>query len=200
MSTGHAGRSRGHDAGRTRPARPWRVPGQPGEPRPAPAEPARAEPAPAQSAPAKSAPVGSAAESADPADRGALRIDHTVLRRIVEHTADQVPGTLSGGSAAAGGRAVPGARARLSGRGTEGRGTKGRGTGGRGTEGRADDDGADLDVAVELALVYPAPIRATVDEVGERVRQAVRRLTGHRVRSVSVTVSALLPRSRPRVE
>ncbi len=95
---------------------------------------------------------------------------------------------------------MPGARARLSGRGTEGRGTKGRGTGGRGTEGRADDDGADLDVAVELALVYPAPIRATVDEVGERVRQAVRRLTGHRVRSVSVTVSALLPRSRPRVE
>ena len=56
-----------------------------------------------------------------------------------------------------------------------------------------------LDLAVKLALRYPAPVRASAADVRRHVTEEVERITGHRVRSVAVTVSALLAESRPRV-
>ncbi|TQM80080.1 cell envelope-related Asp23 family protein [Saccharothrix saharensis] len=61
------------------------------------------------------------------------------------------------------------------------------------------EDGADLELALKLALRYPAPVRATAADVRRRVTEEVERITGYRVRSVAVTVSALRAETRPRV-
>lgn len=104
-------------------------------------------------------------------ERGRLDIDPVVLRKIVEHAADQVPGTLRHERRLAGievGEA--GASARIS-----------TGTG----------DPTAVDVRLELTLQYPAPVRSVVDAVRARVSAELTRLAGHHVRSLAVTVSGL---------
>jgi uncharacterized alkaline shock family protein YloU len=107
----------------------------------------------------------------DPAARGRLDIAPTVLRKIVEYAADGTPGTLRH-------------ERRLAGIdiGTAGAGAK-----------VSDGPGGVVDVALELTLQYPAPVRRTVDAVRARVSGEVERLTGRRVRNLAVTVSGLRP-------
>ena len=57
----------------------------------------------------------------------------------------------------------------------------------------------DVDLALDLALHYPAAVRAVVGDVREKVTEEVELLTGYRVRTLAVTVSALLPDVPPRV-
>jgi uncharacterized alkaline shock family protein YloU len=57
----------------------------------------------------------------------------------------------------------------------------------------------DVDLALDLALRYPAAIRAVVGDVREKVTEEVELITGYRVRTLAVTVSALLPDAPPRV-
>lgn len=63
---------------------------------------------------------------------------------------------------------------------------------------RVDGAGGDLALAVELALRYPAPVRTAAADVRRSVTEEVERITGYRVRSVAVTVSALRAETRPR--
>lgn len=105
----------------------------------------------------------------EPGERGRLTIRPVVLRRIVEHAADGTPGTLRHERRVAGidlGTAGAGARV------------------GEGPDGV-------VDVALELTLQYPAPVRRTVDAVRSRVADELERLTGRRVRNLAVTVSGL---------
>ena len=107
----------------------------------------------------------------DPGERGRLDINPIVLRKIVEHAADQVPGTLRHERRLAGidvGEA--GATAKIN-----------TGSG----------DQTAVDVRLELTLQYPAPVRSVVDAVRTRVGEELTRLTGHRVRALTVTVSGL---------
>ncbi len=105
----------------------------------------------------------------DPAERGRLAIAPAVLRKIVEHAADGTPGTLLHERRLAGiGVGTAGATARVA-------------------EG---PDGA-VDVALELALQYPAPVRAAVEAVRARVSGELERIAGRHVRALSVTVSGL---------
>jgi uncharacterized alkaline shock family protein YloU len=107
----------------------------------------------------------------DAGDRGRLEIHPTVLRKIVEHAADQVPGTLRHERRLAGidvGEA--GASARIS-------------------TGSADP--LAVDVALELTLRYPAPVRSVIAAVRARVGQELADLAGHRVRELTVTVAGL---------
>ncbi|GAB2973830.1 Asp23/Gls24 family envelope stress response protein [Saccharothrix stipae] len=64
---------------------------------------------------------------------------------------------------------------------------------------RVGEAGGGLELAVRLALHYPAPIRPVAADVRRRVTEEVERITGFRVRSVAVTVSALRAESLPRV-
>ena len=57
----------------------------------------------------------------------------------------------------------------------------------------------DVDLALDLALRYPAAVRAVVGDVRAKVTEEVELLTGYRVRTLAVTVSALLPDVPPRV-
>ncbi|MEU8638338.1 Asp23/Gls24 family envelope stress response protein [Amycolatopsis sp. NPDC048633] len=57
----------------------------------------------------------------------------------------------------------------------------------------------DVDLALDLALQYPTPVRTVVDVVREKVTDEVELLTGYHVRTLAVTVSALLPDVPPRV-
>jgi uncharacterized alkaline shock family protein YloU len=109
----------------------------------------------------------------DPAvdDRGTLEIHPTVLRKIVEHAADQVPGTLRHARRLAGidvGEA--GASAKI---------TTGSG------------DPAAVDVRLELTLQYPAPVRTVVETVRAKVSDELTRIAGCHVRALTVTVSGL---------
>ena len=104
-------------------------------------------------------------------ERGRLDIDPVVIRKVVEHAADQVPGTLRHGRRVAGidvGEA--GASAKIT-----------TGTG----------DPVPVDVRLELTLQYPASVRSVVGAVRARVGFEVTRITGHRVRALTVTVSGL---------
>ncbi|WP_433270516.1 Asp23/Gls24 family envelope stress response protein [Actinosynnema sp. CS-041913] len=58
----------------------------------------------------------------------------------------------------------------------------------------------DIEVAVKVALHYPAPIRTAAADVRRTVTDEVERITGYRVLDVTVTVSGLRPPPRPRVE
>ncbi|RZS43636.1 putative alkaline shock family protein YloU [Herbihabitans rhizosphaerae] len=111
-----------------------------------------------------------------PEDRGKLRIDHTVVRKIAQYAADRVPGTT-----------------------TVAKKVAGLGLGEQGSAVRVGGDGNDVDLHIELALHYPAPVREVVEDVRARVTEDVRRLTSYQVRSVDVTISALLPDIPPRV-
>ncbi|MEV0697541.1 Asp23/Gls24 family envelope stress response protein [Saccharopolyspora sp. NPDC050389] len=111
----------------------------------------------------------------DPAERGRLHISRTVLRKIAEHTADQDPGSARRRHRLGGGQ--HGATAQVFG----------------------PDDA--LRIRLDVALRYPAPVRETVASMRERVGTELQRLTEFRVRTVDVTVSALVPADvPPRVE
>jgi uncharacterized alkaline shock family protein YloU len=111
-----------------------------------------------------------------PEDRGTLEIHPTVLRKIVEHTADQVPGTLRHERRLAGidvGEA--GSSARIT---------------------PSMTDPSVLDVRLEITLQYPAPVRTVVEAVRRKVGEELDRIAGHRVRTMVVTVAGLRP-ARP---
>lgn len=114
--------------------------------------------------------------AADPGDRGRLDIAPSVLRKVVEHAADHVPGTLRVERRVAGiDVGASGATAMVA------------------VRGAADD----VDVRLELVLGYPGRVRAVVDAVRAAVAAELERITGYRMRSLAVTVTGLraLPRS-----
>ncbi|MGW4486101.1 Asp23/Gls24 family envelope stress response protein [Amycolatopsis sp. NPDC004368] len=112
---------------------------------------------------------------AEPEERGSLSIAHAVVRKVAQHAADQVPGTVR----------------------TERRTGLTRGPSGASAEVGGEDN--DVDLALDLALRYPARVRAVTGDVRAKVTEEVERITAYRVRSIAVTVSALLPDVRPRV-
>ena len=113
-----------------------------------------------------------------PEERGALEVHQTVVCKVAEHAADDTPGTLPARRTVAG-----------------------VGVGQQGASAKVDGGGNEVDIRLEVALRYPAPVRETVAELRRRVIDEVRRITGYQVHSVDVTVSALLPEpTRPRVE
>jgi uncharacterized alkaline shock family protein YloU len=109
-----------------------------------------------------------------PEERGQLRIDPSVLRKIAEHIADLSPGTLPARRTVAG-----------------------VGLGSAGATAKATVTGQRVDLGIELALRYPGPVRSTVDQLRSRIGDEVRRITGYQVRSIAVTVTALLPEPSP---
>jgi uncharacterized alkaline shock family protein YloU len=106
------------------------------------------------------------------AERGRLEIHPAVLRKIVEHAADQVPGTLRHERRLAG--IDIGGEAGASARVTTGPG-----------------DPPSVDLRLELTLQYPASVRSVVDAVRAKVGDELVRITGHRVRAMTVTVAGL---------
>jgi uncharacterized alkaline shock family protein YloU len=106
------------------------------------------------------------------AERGRLEIHPSVLRKIVEHAADQVPGTLRHERRLAG--IDIGGEAGASARVTTGPG-----------------DPPSVDLRLELTLQYPASVRSVVDAVRAKVGDELVRITGHRVRAMTVTVAGL---------
>jgi len=115
---------------------------------------------------------------ADGADRGRLSIDRAALRRIAEHAADLVSGSVRVDRRVAGVRVgQQGANAQLAGPERE------------------------LRVRLDVALRYPSPVPEAVRRMRESVSAELERQAGCRVRSVEVTVSALVPAEQPpRVE
>jgi uncharacterized alkaline shock family protein YloU len=112
----------------------------------------------------------------DPEERGRLRIDSSVLRKIAEHTADRIPGSL---------------RAR--------RTVAGVGLGSAGAIAKVTVTGQRVDLRVELALCYPGSVRSTVEQLRSEIRDEIGRITGYQVRSIAVTVTGLLPEPSFRV-
>jgi uncharacterized alkaline shock family protein YloU len=110
----------------------------------------------------------------DADDRGGLDIDPVVLRKIVEYVTDRTPGTLH-----------------------RERRVAGLEVGDSGPRARVSATGGAVDVRLELTCVYPTPVRTTVAAVRERIGTELSRLTGHHVRSVTVTVSGLRPAAGP---
>ena len=111
-------------------------------------------------------------------DRGILEVHPSVVRKVAERVADLTPGTL---------RAT--------------RRIAGIDAGEQGASAKVGGFGGDVDVTLDVALRYPSPVRELTDELRRRVTEEVHRITGYRVRSVRVKVSALLPDPpRPRVE
>lgn len=108
---------------------------------------------------------------AEPGERGTLDIDPGVLRKIVEYTADQVPGTLR-------------LERRLAGIDVGETGAKARITQGNG-------DPTAVDVRLEVTLHYPAEIRTVIDAVRGKVDAELTRITGNHLRTLSVTVAGL---------
>lgn len=116
------------------------------------------------------------AASPEPEDRGTLRIDHAVVRKVAQRAADRVPETARVQRRVAGlGLGTHGSNVKISGR---------------------DND---VDLTVDLALHYPSAVRSVVDTVRDRITEEVEHITSYRIRSLDVTVSALLPEVRPRV-
>lgn len=116
-------------------------------------------------------------ERSSPEDRGRLEVAPIVVRKVAERAADLTPGTLP----------AP-------------RRVAGIGAGRHGAHAKVDGEGGTVDVALELALRYPSPIRELTDQVRRHVTDEVHRITGYRVRSVRITVAALLPETHPRAE
>jgi uncharacterized alkaline shock family protein YloU len=114
----------------------------------------------------------------DADERGALDIAPTVLRKVVEHATDLVPGTLH-------------RERRLAG--VE--------MGDSGPRARVTATGEAVDVRLELTCSYPEPVRETVAAVRAMVAAELERIAGHRVRSLAVTVSGLRAAApaRPRI-
>ena len=120
--------------------------------------------------PRATAPAAGPRAAVNPDERGRLKIDPSVLRKIAEHIVDQAPGT------------VPAPRT-----------VAGVGLGNTGATAKVIVTAQRVDLRMELALRYPAPVRSVVDEMCRRISDDVRRITGYQVRSIAVTVSALLP-------
>lgn len=115
-----------------------------------------------------SVPAGPAALP-EPGERGRLEVAPAVLRAIVEHAADTAPATRHRHRSVAGvGMGEAGPRARVTPR-----------------------PGGEIDVRLSVTLVYPGPVRAAVATVRERIAADLRRMTGHRLRSLTVEVRAL---------
>jgi uncharacterized alkaline shock family protein YloU len=114
---------------------------------------------------------------AEPDERGRLDIHPAVLRKIVEHAADGVPGTLRN-------------ERRLAGIDVGESGASARVTVGPGQP-------APVDVRLELTLRYPAPVRGVVEAVRAAVADDLARLAGHRMRTLAVTVTALRDAAGP---
>ncbi|MDQ3762335.1 MAG: Asp23/Gls24 family envelope stress response protein [Actinomycetota bacterium] len=114
--------------------------------------------------------------AAGPDERGRLKIDPSVLRKIAEHTADLTPGTLPAPRTVAG-----------------------VGLGNTGATAKVTVTAQRVDLHMELALRYPGLVRSTVDQLRSRISDEVRRITGYEVRSIAVTVTALLPEPSSRV-
>lgn len=112
----------------------------------------------------------------EPQDRGTLTIAPAVVRKVAQHAADQVDGTTK-------------AERRIA----------GLGLGQHGASAKVGGEGNDVDVVLDVALRYPAPIREIVTDLRARVAEEVERITSYQVRDISVTVSALLPDLAPRV-
>lgn len=111
-------------------------------------------------------------------DRGSLEVHPTVVRKVAERAADSTPGAVK-------------APRRIA----------GIGAGEQGASAKIDGFGGEVDVTLDVALRYPSPVRELTDDMRRRVTDEVQRITGYQVRSVRITVSALLPQSRPsRVE
>ncbi|WP_410589000.1 hypothetical protein [Amycolatopsis sp. lyj-23] len=70
---------------------------------------------------------------------------------------------------------------------------------GKGPKAKVGGHDNDVDLALDLALRYPAAVRAVVGDVRAKVAEEVELITGYRVRTLAVTVSALLPAAAPRV-
>jgi uncharacterized alkaline shock family protein YloU len=103
-----------------------------------------------------------------------LTIGSSVLRKLTEHTADLTPGT------------VPAPRT-----------VAGVGVGSTGATAKITILGQRVDLRVEVALRYPGSVRSTVDQLRSRISDEIRRITGYQVRSIAVTVTALLPEPGP---
>ncbi|NMO90679.1 Asp23/Gls24 family envelope stress response protein [Actinomycetospora sp. TBRC 11914] len=115
------------------------------------------------------APAASGPAAVDePAERGALEIAFSVVRRIAEYAADSTEGTVR----------------------TERR-VVGVGLGESGATAKVSGYGDQVDLRLEVPLAYPAPIALTVEAVRGNVRERVETLTGYGVRGLDVTVSAL---------
>lgn len=112
-----------------------------------------------------------------PEERGRLSIDPLVVRKVAQHAADTTEGTATARRTLAG-MAIGTQRSSV----------------------RVTGEGNDIDLAIDLALHYPAAVRQVVDVLRARVSDEVERVTAYRVRGVDVTVSALLPDIPPRVE
>lgn len=106
-------------------------------------------------------------------DRGSLEVHPTVVRKVAERAADATPGAVK----------AP-------------RKIAGLGAGEQGASAKIDGFGGEVDVTLDVALRYPSPVRELTDDMRQRVTDEVHRITGYRVRSVRITVSALLPESR----
>lgn len=109
----------------------------------------------------------------EPAERGRLHISSLAVRRIAEYVADHAPGTTT---------------------------ARRRRAGSQGASARVRSDGEAVEVELDVALVYPQPIREAAAELRRRVAAEVNRLAGRQVRTVAVTVVALRPERRSRVE
>ncbi|WP_086825608.1 hypothetical protein [Allokutzneria sp. NRRL B-24872] len=107
---------------------------------------------------------------AEESERGSLEIHPAVLRKLVQRIVDDCPDTVR---------------------------TRGRLGGEHGATARISGDAREMDIAVELALRYPSPVREAVESLRTKLVDEMGRITGHRVRAVDVTVSALLPENRP---
>jgi uncharacterized alkaline shock family protein YloU len=131
----------------------------------------------AERAPAPPAPAQAQRNSEpDIEHRGRLDIAEAVVRKVVEYAADLTPGT-----------------ARTT------RRVAGVGVGERGASARITTHDDQVEVRLDVALHYPADVRDTVRGLREHVTAEVARVTGFRVRSMDVTVSALVPESHGRV-
>ncbi|SFW89137.1 Asp23/Gls24 family envelope stress response protein [Amycolatopsis australiensis] len=71
--------------------------------------------------------------------------------------------------------------------------------GGKGAKAKVSGLDDDVDLALDVALRYPAPVRRVAGAVRERVTEEVERITGFHVRTLAVTVSGLRPDVPPRV-
>jgi uncharacterized alkaline shock family protein YloU len=112
----------------------------------------------------------------EPEERGRLRIDPSVLRKIAEHIADMTPGTL---------------RAR--------RTVAGVGLNSTGATAHVTVTGQRVDLWVELALCYPGPVRSTVEQLRRKISSEILQIAGYKVHSITVTVTGLLPEPSFRV-
>ncbi|MFC4000952.1 Asp23/Gls24 family envelope stress response protein [Prauserella oleivorans] len=110
------------------------------------------------------------------AERGKLEISHGVVRKVAARAADETGVTARAPRRVAGldvGHGGPTVRV-------------------------AGADNA-VDLRLDVALHYPAPVRPAVERIRESVIERVEHITSYRVRTLEITVSALVPETRARV-